>query len=192
MNIRLIVPSLLCATMHLFAQSAPGSIYAESFRQGPTRISDERFEVKLTPRDPVFRERIKDSHGAECYVLSFTPVGPEHLSNITSWQVTLADLHHKIYDNVLLTSQVLPDDPNNDPNNNPEIDTRDLLGRLNPSNFARVPLSAKRIIKVESFYLALEVKAHHFTPSDSPYLDSMIVAVELTNTDPRVAEATQK
>jgi hypothetical protein len=178
--------------MRLFAQSAPGSLYAESFRQGPTRISEERFELKLTPQDPVFRERIKDSHGAECYALSFTPIGPEHLSNITSWQVILADLHHKIYDNVLLTSQAQPDDPNNDPNNNPEIDPRDLLRRLNPSNFSRVPLSAKRIIKVESFYVVLQVKAHHFTPSDSPYLDSMTVAVELTNTDPRVAEASQK
>jgi hypothetical protein len=178
--------------MRLFAQSAPGSIYAESFRQGPTRISEERFEVKLTPQDPVFRERIKDSHGTECYALSFTPIGPEHLSNIILWQVTLADLHHKNYDNVLLTSQVQPDDPNNDPNNNPEIDPRDLLGRLNPGNFARVPLSARRIIKVESFYVMLQVKAHHFTPLESPYLDSMTVAVEFTNTDPRTAVATQK
>jgi hypothetical protein len=49
-------------------------------------------------------------------------------------------------------------------------------------------LTAKRIIKVESFYVVLQVKAHHFTPLDSPYLDSVTVAIEFTNTDPRSQE----
>jgi hypothetical protein len=55
-----------------------------------------------------------------------------------------------------------------------------------------VPVTAKRIIKVDSFYVVLQVKAYHFTPPDSPYLDSMRLAVEFTNTDPRVAEGSQK
>jgi hypothetical protein len=55
-----------------------------------------------------------------------------------------------------------------------------------------VPVTAKRIIKVDSFYVVLQVKAHHFTPPDSPYLDSMTVAVEFTNTDPRTSGGSQK
>ena len=191
MKIRVILPLILCTTMPLLAQSAPASIYVESFRQGPNRISEERFEVKLTPQDPVFHERLKDAHGEDSYALSITPVGPERESNITMWQVKLTDLHRKMYDNLLLTSPTPFEDPNSDPNDDPTVDPRNLLWRLNPSRFSRVPLSAERIIKVESFYVVLRVKAHHFTPSDSPYLDSMTVAVEFTNTDPR-AESSQK
>ena len=51
---------------------------------------------------------------------------------------------------------------------------------------------SKRIIKVENFYVVLLVKAHRFNPPDSPYLESMTVSMDLTNTDPRTAEGTQK
>src|ERR1017187_712288 len=98
MKLQLLVPLVLCAAIHLFAQSTPAPIYAESFRQSATRIVEERFEVKLTPKDPIYRERIKDSHGVDRYVFSITPQGPEGDTEITSWQVKLADLHHGIYD----------------------------------------------------------------------------------------------
>jgi len=180
MKLRLLAPVVLLLAISLPGQSVPAVIYAESFRQGSTRIIDEQFEVKLTPQNPTFRERIKDSHGADRYVFSILPLGPEGDTQITSWQVKLADLHHAIYDNVLLTTQ----QPSSDPKN--------ALGRLDPSNFAPVPSAAQRIIKVDSFYVMLQIKAHHFTPLDSPYLDSMTVVVNLTNTDPRTAEGTQK
>jgi hypothetical protein len=180
MKPRSLAPLLLLLTISLPGQSAPAIIYAESFRQGSTRIIDEQFEVKLTPQDRTFRERIKDSHGADRYVFSILPLGPEGDTQITSWQVKLADLHHTIYDDVLLSTQ------------QPSSDSKNALGRLDPSNFAPVPSTTQRIIKVDSFYVMLQIKAHHFTPLDSPYLDSMTVAVNLTNTDPRTAEGTQK
>jgi hypothetical protein len=158
------------------AQSTTPTLYAESFRQGPTRVIEETFEAKLTPQNWVYRERIKDLNGADRYVFTIFPRGPEGDTKVTSWQVKLADLHHPIYDNVLLATQAPSDDPG---------DLRNLLWRLEPGNFARVPVGAKRIIKVDGFYVVLQVKAHHFTPPDSPYLDSMTVAVEFRNTDPR-------
>jgi hypothetical protein len=191
MKFRLLIPLVLCSAP-LFAQYTPAPIFAESFHQGPTRIIEDQFEVKLTPQDPIFRKRIKDSHGVECYALSITPLGPEHGSDITSWQVKLADLNHRSLDDVLLTTATPTFDPGNNPSNDPGIDPRDVLGYLNPSNSARVLLSTKRIIKVESFYLVLLVKAHRFNPPDSPYLESMTVSVDLTNTDPRTAEDTRK
>ncbi|MFZ0294714.1 MAG: hypothetical protein WAL52_14000 [Candidatus Sulfotelmatobacter sp.] len=180
MKFRFLIPLVLCGAVHLCAQAAFAPIYAESFRQGSTRIIEERFEVKLTPKDSIYRERIKDSHGADRFVFSIIPHGPEGDTEITSWQVKLGDLHHAIYDNVLLTTQ------------QPSADPKDALWRLDPSRFALVPLRVKRIIKVENFYVVLQVKASHFTPPDSPYLDSMTVAVELTNTDPKTAESIQK
>jgi hypothetical protein len=191
MKLRLLMLLALCAAP-LFAQYTPAPIYAESFRQGPTRVSEEQFEVKLTPQDPIFRKRLKDSHGQECYALSITPLGPEHGSNITSWQVKLADLHRRSSDDVLLTTAAPSFDPGNNPSNDPGIDPKDVLGYLNPGTAARVLLATKRIIKVENFYVVLLVKAHRFNPPDSPYLESMTVSMDLTNTDPRTAEGTQK
>jgi hypothetical protein len=179
-TLRLFFSIFLCLAMRLVAQSAPAPVYAESFRQGATHVVEESFEAKLTPQNPVYRERVKDSHGADRYAFSIVPQGPEGDTKITSWQVKLADLHHTIYDNVLLASQ----EPSSDPKN--------ALWRLEPSSFARVPVGAKRIIRVDSFYVVLQVKAHHFTPPDSPYLDSMTVGVEFRNTDPRNADGPAK
>jgi hypothetical protein len=188
MKMRWLPPTVLCLAMSLLAwplsaQSSASSLYAESFRQGPTRIIEDHFEVKLTPRDPVYRERIRDSRGSDRYALSITPRGPEGDSEITSWQVTLADLRHSIYDNILRSLKGLADNP---------AAAKDALWWLDPSRFSRVPANAKRIIKVDSFYVVLQIKTCHFTPIDSPYLDSMTVNVELTNTDPRAGESTQK
>jgi hypothetical protein len=159
-------------------------VYTESFRQGATHVVEESFEAKLTTQDPVYRERIKDSRGADRYAFSIIPRVPEGDTKITSWQVKLADLRHTIYDNVLLASLDLSDDPKNDPKNS--------LWRLDPSINAAVPAGARRIIKVDSFYVVLQVKAYHFTPLDSPYLDSMTVSVEFRNTDPRQADPPAK
>ena len=179
---QLLVPIVLSAALRLAAQSPVPTVYAESFRRGAGHVVEESFEARLTPQDAVYRERIKDSRGADRYAFSIVPQSPEGDTKITSWQVRLADLRHPIYDNVLLPN--LSDDP--------ATRARDSLGRLDPSRYAAVPVSARRIIKVESFYVVLQVKAHHFTPLDSPYLDSMTVAVEFRNTDPRQAEPPAK
>lgn len=156
---------------------APSSIYAESFRQGPTQVVEQKFEIKLTPHDPTFSARIKDLRGSDRYLLSIDPQGPEGDATITWWQVKLVDLQHRYYDNLLIGTRQPSDANSSDPGNN--------LWRLDPSNFARVPVHTLRIIKVDGFYVVIQIKAHHDTPVDSPYLDSMTVALELTNTDPR-------
>jgi hypothetical protein len=184
MKVPLLTPIILSVAMRLAAQSPSPTLYAESFRQGAGHIVEESFEARLTPQDRVYRERIKDSRGADRYAFSIVPQSPEGDTKITSWQVKLADLRHPIYDNVLLASPSPSDDP--------VTSARDSLWRFDPNRFAAVPVNAKRIIKVESFYVVLEVKAHHFTPLDSPYLDSMTVAVEFRNTDPRQAEPPAK
>lgn len=173
--------SVLCCLLFapaLGAQRAPETLYAESFRHGSTRITEESFEAKLDPRNSSYRERIKDARGADRYVLSIISLGSVGDNSITSWQVKLADLQHGIYDNILLASQ--------DPRQNPkQDDPGNNLYWLNPRRYAAVPIDAKRIIKVDAFYVVLQVKAYHFTPLDSPYLDSMTVQVQVTNSDPR-------
>ena len=159
----------------LLAQSTPPTIYAESFRKGSGRITEESFEAKLKPDNATYRERIKDSAGNDRYELTITPQGPEGDTRITSWRVKLRDLHHTAWNNVLLSEQ----EPSADPKNN--------LWWLNPDRFGPVPIKAKRIVKVDAFYVVFEVKDLHFTPLDSPYLDSMDVQFAFTNSDPRAA-----
>ena len=173
-RILLAVSFVGCAFLtQILAQDQGEVFYAESFRQGSTQVKEESFEAKLDSHTGIYRERIKDSRGNDRYALTIIPQGPEGDDKTTSWQVKLADLHHTIYDNVLLASQ----EPTSDAKNN--------LWWLDPKKFAAVPISARRIIKVDNFYVALQVKAYHFTPGDSPYLDSMSVEVKFSNIDPR-------
>lgn len=157
----------------LLGQSTPATIYAESFRHGSTNITEEGFEAKLSPKSSTYRERIKDSRGEDRYELTITPQGPEGDNQITSWGVQLRDLHHSIYRNVLLAEQ------------EPSPEAKNRVWWLDPSRFSPVPILAKRIMKVDSFYVVIQVKDLHFTPLDSPYLDSMTVQFAFTNTDPR-------
>jgi len=157
------------------AQTAPPTVYAESFRKGATRVIEDRFDAKLTPDNATYRERIQDSAGNDRYELTIAPQIPEGDIRVTSWVVRLRDLHHSIYKNVLVADQ------------QPSADAKNNLWWLNPNPFGPVPIKAKRIIKVDGFYVAFEVKALHFTPLDSPYLDSMDVQFSFTNSDPRFA-----
>jgi hypothetical protein len=167
----IVLSALAC---QLFAQTtAPSPLYVESFRHSSTRITEKTFEAKLTPQNPVYRESIKDARGNDRYVLTLGPLHVEGDTQITSWEAKLADLQHRMYPNILTTSQTPSDDPANN------------AWWLDPGKFARVPVLTERIIKVDSFYVVLKVKAYHFTPTESPYLDSMTVEVNITNTDPR-------
>jgi len=164
-----------CAALSLCAQNQGSTVYAESFRRGSTRITEESFEAKLDPRNPTYKERIKDMRGTDRYVLTITPQG-EQENEITSWRVRLADLHHDIYSNVLLADQ------------QPSGDAKNNLWWFNPNDSAPVPIRARRIMKVDGFYVVMQVKGYHFTPLESPYLDSMVVHFDFTNTDPRAAK----
>jgi hypothetical protein len=174
----------LSLAIPLCAQSTADVVYVESFHHDLTRIVEDSFEAHLTPLNPVYRQRIQDSQGADRYSFSITPQGPEGDTKITSWQARLEDPRHPIYGNLLQASRHPEDDPANA--------SKNALWRLEPGNFALVPARAKRFIKVDGFYVVLQVKVYHFTPPDSPYLDSMTIAVEFRNTDPRRPKAPEK
>jgi hypothetical protein len=165
---------LLAAPMS--AQDAK-PIYAESFHHGSTRVIEESFEMKLSLENPTYRELIKDAHGNDRFIFTVAPQILEGDKNIISWLAKLVDSHHPMYENVLQNSQ------------EPSSDAQNSLWRLDPGQYAAVPVRAKRIIKVDSFYVTMQIKAHHFTPLDSPYLDSMTVQVDFKNNDPRTAPA---
>lgn len=157
------------------AQNAQPTIYAEAFHKGSTHITEDKFQVQLNSDDPTYRQRVRDAAGNERFELAITPKGPEGDNKITSWQVSLRDLRHGYYGNVLQFDTEPSDDP------------KDNLWWLNPAQSAAVPIRTRRIIKVEAFYVVFQVKDFHFTPPDSPYLDSMSVQLAFSNSDPRNA-----
>jgi hypothetical protein len=163
------------------AQNSPPTVYAESYRKGPTHITEDKFELKLTSADPEYKQRLRDSSGAERYELTITPkIGEgEGKDKITSWLVGLYDLRHTIYGNLVQFDQESSEEP------------RDNLYWLNPVHSAPVPILARRIIKVEGFYVVFQVKDFHYNPPDTGYVDSMTVQWEFSSRDPR-AEAENK
>ncbi len=157
----------------LRAQSAPPTIYAESYRRGATTVAEENFDINLTPQDPSYKELIKDSRGNDRYEFTLTPKLPGGDDKVTSWIVILKDLRHGTYFNILMSAQ----EPSEDAKNN--------LWKLDPNRLGPVPIRTRRIVKVDGFYLTIQVKDLHFTPIESPYLDSMRVRFSFTNSDPR-------
>lgn len=85
----------------------------------------------------------------------------------------LPTLRHKIYTNVLASAV----DPTED---------RAQVGWLDPGKFARIPITRERIVKVDGFYCALQVKDYHFVNPGVPYLDRMTLAVRFTNSMPHM------
>ena len=171
------LPAVLLTSILLAAQNGAPTYYAESFRKGPTRIKEEKAEIKLTSQDPIYKQRLRDSTGAERYELAITPkIGAgQGNGNITSWFLSLRDLRHSFYGNELQFDQELSEDP------------KDNLYWLNPVRSAAVRIRARRIFKVDSFYLVFQVKEFRFAPEDSPYLEFMTLDFECRNTDPRSA-----
>jgi hypothetical protein len=161
----------------LLAQDANPTIYAESYRRGTTQVTEESFDMKLTPENSTYREVIKDEHGNDRFVFTVAPRTLEGQNEVISWQAKLADLRHSAYDNVFMTAQ------------EPSADAPNNLWRLDPGQYAAVPARARRIVKVDGFYATMQIKVYHFTPLDSPYLDSMTVHVDFKNSDPRAAPA---
>lgn len=161
-----------------FAQNSPPTVYAESYRKGSTRITEDKFELKLTSANPGYKQRVRDASGVERYELTVTPKIGEGEGNdkITSWVVRLTDLRHAIYGNLLQFDQESSEEP------------RDNLYWLNPAHSAPVPILARRIVKVEGFYVAFQVKSFHYNPPDTAYMDSMTVEWEFSNRDSRAED----
>ena len=158
-------------------EEAPKPVFIQSFRQGHTRVSGESVEINLDPANPTCKVRVKESSGLNRYQLTCIPqrVGPED-PKIFGWHIWLADMHHKIYDNILSSSP-------NPAENKVQIDW------LDPGRFPKIPLKALRIIKVDDFYCVIQVLDVHFGHPPDPYPDRLVLSVKFTNADPRVANA---
>lgn len=159
----------------LWPQATQAPVYVESFRKLSSKIQETDFEVKLDAKNPSHQYQIKDSEGNGRYKLSFTPmrVGPGD-DRILAWRVTLIDSRHPVYGDLLL------------PSRNPDFNegAAGHAERLDANPYALVPLTAKRIIKVDQFYCVMQVRDYHLLVPEKAYVDSMSVEVKFTNANP--------
>lgn len=156
------------------AQNPAPAFYAESFRRNPIRITEDKFEVKVSVSNPTYKQRIRDSSGVERFELAITPRRPEGGANnqITSWEMSLRDLRYAVYGNLLQFDREASEDP------------KDNLYWLNPLPSAAMPIRSRRIIKIDGFYFVAQVQEFR-NLSPTPYLEFMSVQLQLTNRDPR-------
>ena len=160
---------LVTATAALAQDVKP--VYSESFKKGATKVTPQKLDVTLTAEQPRPQFKVLDSTGKPRYILRFVPDIPTGDQRVVGWFVRLADLHHKIYDNVLPLS--------------PDL-TRDTLQLwwLDAKPYAKTVLKAQRVFKVEQFYCVIQVKDLKRLAPDRPYVSQMDVSVEFTNTKP--------
>ena len=163
--------TVACAAL---AQSEATFVYVESFRKGTSHVTESSSEVVLTPQSPTCRIRVKDQSGKDRYELGcFPQFASETDQRIISWQIRLADLHYKIYTNMLASAV----DPTQD---------QTQVGWLDPGRSAKIPITRERVVKVDGFYCVMQVKDHHFVNPDEPYLNRMTLAVSFTNSMPHM------
>lgn len=173
---------MLMAAFPAFPQMAPDAapkpVFLQSFRQGHARVTEESFELDLDPANPGCKARVKDSSGSYRYQVVCVPerVGQGD-ERILGWHIRLVDMHHKIYDDLLLS------DPN-------PAEDKVQVGWLDPGPFAKIGLKAARVIRVDGFYCWMQVQDAHFSHPPAPYLDRMVVDLKVTNADPRLGAAT--
>ena len=154
------------------AQAQPTFAYVESFRKGPTRITEQTLQVDLDPKNSTCQIRVRDQAGKDRYSFDCVPqragLGDDR---ITAWQVKLADLHHRIYPDVFRNTP----DPTED---------HTQIGWLDPGKFAKIALNTERVVKVDNFYCVFRVTDSHFASPGQPYLDRLTLDVRFTNTMP--------
>jgi len=158
-------------------QVALQTVYVESYRTGPTRISEHTVIANLDTDNPTYASKIKDQDGNVRYDLQLIPQkAAENDLGIVAWRVQLIDSRRKYMGNVLVASK--PPEPLSDA-------AKDRAWWLDPSPYAVVPLLAKRVFKIENFYCVVQVKKYHRIVPEKLPLDSMRVEIEFTDADPR-------
>jgi hypothetical protein len=174
-----IIATVLVVSVLLRAQMppdpAPKPVFLQSFRQGHTRITEESFELDLDSANPGCKVRVRDSSGLSRYQVNCVPERVQQGDpRILGWHIRLVDLHHKIYDDLFLSTP------------NPAEDKLQI-GWLDPGRFPKIALKAERTIKVDDFYCWMQVQDAHFGHPPEPYLDRIVVNLRFSNSDPRTS-----
>lgn len=164
----------------MFNQSLDNAVhYAEGWKKGTHQVQERKIIIRLSTRVRVYEGPINDAAGQARYRLTVEPTlteSPE--SSPKAWVVRL----------------IGPDDtlcllmPDHDPNKH-HFTKADFLSLLYPveepnwrkTGFMGVPLSSKRVIKVEGFYCIIQVRNYRLSRTNRRAFESLEVEIEFTN-----------
>ena len=159
-----------------YLQDQKDSIYyAESWKKGTRQIKEQTLNIKLNAAQPTFEASIPDSSETYFYKLEIQRVILKTEEAI--WKVQLRQSG-----NGYTLLQI---------NENPghvfrKEDYLDILYPVEEEDFRKsgyfgVPLSAKRVFKVENFYCSIQVKSYSLSEEKWRVIDSIEIEIEFTN-----------
>lgn len=162
-------------------QKQDGSVYIESWKKGEKQIAEQSLDVVLTVTKPDFKATISDSfkRGKYYFIINHQPIeiGDDKYD---AWRVKLLDPKES---EINLFRKTKPE------NWQHVFNKEDNIGWIFPVEdpdylkygVLAYQFSAKRIVKVESFYCAIQVIAYKRNSLNSKLLDSMTIHVEFSN-----------
>jgi hypothetical protein len=157
--------------------SQPAAFYIESWKKGKRQVEEKKINIKLDTKNSIYETAVRDISGQEFYRLSARPNIKDSDFDFSSWGIFLVDIDDN--EDVLAESH----GPRGDTFDREEfIDI--LFPEENPdirNGFWGLPLSAKRVIKVEGFYCIIQVKSYEMQPNKYRVLQEIEVEVEFTN-----------
>lgn len=164
----------------MFNESLDNSVhYAEGWKKGTQQVQEQKIIIRLSTQVRVYERTINDAAGQARYKLKVEPALTESQeSSPKAWTVDLIGPDDKF-------SLLQPD---HDPNKH-QFTKADYLSLLYPveepnwrkTGFMGVPLSSKRVIKVEGFYCIIQVRAYRLSRTSPRAFESLEVEIEFTN-----------
>jgi hypothetical protein len=176
------------------AQEVKSVHYAESWKKGPHRIQPRKFVLRLDASNTSFQSLIQDPARGPL-TLTIEPLyyvwlrpgtlrldnkPPTPSSKVNFWNVKLLEPGQSI--SLLMVNLDQGD----------LIDQRNSLSRLDPVEDEKgfmlgifgVPISTKRVIKVEEFYVVITVLNYELSGPKERAFEWIEVEIEFTNTKP--------
>lgn len=166
--------------------------YVESWKKGTRKIQEQKLEIKLTRQSPDFKAAIKDTSGKIQYELFIAPNRQEKKADgIHFWNVTLLKAQG-VFSKLANDDRVDLLKPTNDPFQD-SFGWEDMMGMFNPrcddqhiyKDNACHPnewFLVKRVIKVEMFYVIMQVKGYQHEEGRGPKLSTLTLNIEFANT----------
>lgn len=160
--------------------SPANEYYAESWKQGNTKIRAQRIAIRIGPGSPRKKTSVKDASGIDKYALAVSSD-----SDGLAWYVELVEKGHERFGNLLR--------PHNDPHQDffMPLDGISLILYQPPTDepvpILSVPFESTRIIKVENFYCIIRIRDMKLS-MDRRKLKSALVDISLSNNRPTLVE----
>ena len=153
--------------------------YAESWKKGETQIEEQKYFINLNTKNLKFEVLVKDNSGTPTYKLLVEPPIQAKTGTYSegNWVVQLFNTNSST--ELLRTSKTVGD----------YLPVEDTFNWLYPvedrdwkkTGFLGIPLSAKRVFKVEGFFCVITVKSYNLNREKWRGLDSIEIEIELTN-----------